>query len=637
MSIAFVSPFEQLRIKAQSIIDTAHYPARTYLGDLDKGVMAARRALKDGARIIISRGGTARLIRQQLDVDVIEVKASVYRTLSFLVEDTTAQTRIAIVGYRQFMDIVEPVCDILGRRHQSFEIKDRLSFSSVVDEVKRWEPDVVIGDAVSFYWAKDYGLNAYLIESSMETIVDAFEQALLVLNNLNKQTANLDRLSAVINCTKEGALLVNTGGVIEEVNRQGCDILGTRRDQLLGSRFSDFLQSKELTSAFAGKQELRNSILQYKGKELAIDHIPVVSGDAMLSSAVVLFQQVARIRETDNAIRRKLVDTGFYAKYSFDDILHKSAAMRRLVERARQYGATNGNIIIVGETGTGKELFAQSIHNAGSLANGPFVAVNCAALSGSLLESELFGYAPGAFTGALRSGKIGLFELAQDGALFLDEFTEMDVFLQAKLLRALQTREIMRIGDSKVIPINVRIIAATNRQPMEAVESGKLRMDLYFRLNVLDLHIPPLREREGDVEYLFSRILEKRSRERGKAVPEVPANLLRAMRAYAWPGNVRELENYVEKFITLYDISQHASLHTSLRAPHPHGLAAHPHAGSTLEEITAAAVLRTYNQENGNISNTGKTLGIDRNTVKRWLKKAKELNAGGQAPPFNPR
>ncbi len=617
MSIAFIAPFEQLRIKAQSIIDTAGYPAMTYLGDLDKGVQAARRAMKEGARIIISRGGTARLIRQKLAVEVLEVNASVYRTLSFLYEDTTQETRIAIVGYRQFMDIVEPVCDILRRCHQSFEIRDRLTFSEVVDAVKDWQPDVVIGDAVSYYWAKDYGLNAYLIESSMETIVDAFERALLVLNNLNKQTVNLDRLSAVLNCTKDGAVLVNTDGVIEEVNKQGCAILGTTRRELTGSLFSDYLKSKELAGAFEKKQEIHNCILQYKGKELAIDHFAVVSGNNLLNSAVILFQPIARIRETDNAIRRKLVDSGFYAKYTFGDILHTSKNMQQLVARARQYATTTSNIIITGETGTGKELFAQSIHNFGPLADGPFVAVNCAALSGSLLESELFGYAPGAFTGALRSGKIGLFELAQDGTLFLDELTEMDIFLQAKLLRALQTKEIMKIGDNKVIPINVRIIAATNRQPMEAVENGTLRMDLYFRLNVLDLHIPPLRHREDDVEYLFTRILKKRARELHKSVTSAPENLFEAMRTYAWPGNVRELENYVEKYLTLQEISQH----TTLQPPMHQAKAPSTPEGSTLDAITAAAVLRVYRQENGNISRTAKILDVDRNTVKRWLRK----------------
>ena len=227
---------------------------------------------------------------------------------------------------------------------------------------------------------------------------------------------------------------------------------------------------------------------------------------------------------------------------------------------AKQYSRTDSNIMIMGETGTGKELFAQSIHNAGPLADGPYVAVNCAALSGSLLECELFGYAPGAFTGALRTGKTGLFELANDGTLFIDELTEMDIFLQSKLLRALQTREIMKIGDNKVIPVKVRIIAATNKQPMKEVKKGKLRTDLYYRLNVLDLQIPPLREREGEADFLFAQFLEKISCKREQAVHQPSATLLDAINNYTWPGNVREIEKFAEKYITLQDFSQHRSL-----------------------------------------------------------------------------
>jgi transcriptional regulator with PAS, ATPase and Fis domain len=556
------------------------------------------------------------MIRQQLDVEVIEIRGSIYRTLAFLYEDTAPETRIAITGFRQLMNFVEPICDILGRTYQSFEIRDSTSFSDVIREVKRWKPDIVIGDAVSFHWAKDHGLNAYLIESSMETIVDAFERAMLVLNNLKRHIMSEKRLSAVLDCTKEGAILVDIEGNIEEINRQGCNILGAAREDLFGNAYSKYFISRELNTAFESKQEARNIILNCRGKRLAIDHIAVSSDDAVSSSAVILFQQIERIQETGNAIRKKLVDKGFYAKFSFADIWHKCDRMKHLVEMGRQYSRTDSNIMIMGETGTGKELFAQSIHNAGPLADGPYVAVNCAALSGSLLESELFGYAPGAFTGALRSGKTGLFELANDGTLFLDELSEMDIFLQSKLLRALQTREIMKIGDNKVIPINVRIIAATNKQPMEEVKNGKLRTDLYYRLNVLDLQIPPLRERKGEAVYLFSRFLEKISRKRKQTAQRPSARLLDAIDKYAWPGNVRELENFAEKYVTLQIFSRHGSLHTTLLP-----ITAEATENGTLDEIISNEVLKVYKQENGNVSRTAQRLAIDRNTVKRWLEK----------------
>lgn len=620
MDIAFIAPFERIQIKAQSIIDTTNYPAKTYLGDLDKGVKAAEQALRNGAKIIISRGGTARMIRQQLDVEVIEVEASVYNTLAFLHDDTEPSTKVAIVGFKQLINMVQPVCDILGRIYQSFEIKDRSSFQQEIEIVKQWQPDIVIGDAISYHWARDHGLNAYLIESSMETLVDAFERAMLVLNNINRHLSHEKRLAAVLNCTQEGALLVNQEGIIREANRQSCKLFRRSHSDMIGKNLTDIFASKEVSTAFHSRKDTRNIIINQEGRQIVIDLKTIDSEDGVANATVLLFQPIDKIRETGNAIRKKLIKTGFYAKYTFGDIQHKSPNMKELVEKAKQYSITDSNIMIMGETGTGKELFAQSIHNGGPLSSGPFVAVNCAALSATLLESELFGYAPGAFTGALRSGKTGLFELANDGTLFLDEITEMDIFLQSKLLRVLQTREIMKIGDNKVIPVNIRIVAATNKDPLEEVKLKKLRMDLYYRLNVLDLQIPALRDRNEDSIFLFMHFLTMRAHEKSVTITPPSPKLLNAINKYDWPGNVRELENFADKYIALQNISNPDSLATSLM------VTGKTTKGCTLNEMIADKVIAVFKQENGNISRTAELLGIDRNTVKRWLKKSEQIH-----------
>ena len=415
MVIAFIAPFEQIRIKAQSIIDTSNYPAKAFEGDLHQGVKAARQAMENGAKIIISRGGTARMIRRELNVEVIEVEASVQRTLAYIHKETDEDTRIAVAGFAPLINLVEPICTILSRTYRCFELRDKLGFQERMDSLVKWKPDVVIGDAVAYQWVKSKGLNAYLIESSMETIVDAFERAMLVYKNLNRYIHAEQKLSTVLDCTRDGAVLVNRQGRIEEINRQGCEILAHPRDKILGTSITDFFVSQELDLAFQKGKDARNMIVPYRGDTLALDHIFISSNDFNDNSSVVLFQPVQKIQDTGNVIRKKLTESGFYAKYSFSSIRYKCQKMKRLVEMAQQYSKTTCNIMIVGETGTGKELFAQSIHTAGQLAQGPFVAVNCAALPGNLLESELFGYAPGAFTGASRSGKIGLFELAHEG------------------------------------------------------------------------------------------------------------------------------------------------------------------------------------------------------------------------------
>ncbi len=621
MIIAFIAPFERISVAAQSIVDASDYPARVYQGDLQEGVKAARRAISEGAKIIISRGGTARLIRQELDVEVIEVEASMQRALSYVYKETDASTKIAITGFKQLIDLVEPVCSILGRNFRSFELRNRMSFQSQMDKVFKWHPDVVIGDAVAVQWANSRNVEAHLIESSMETIVDAFERAMLVYKNLSQYILAEEKLATVLNCTREGAVLINREGRIEEINKQGCNILSRPRDVLLGARYSEFFDSAELNAAFHKNAGAHNLIVNHQDDKLALDHIAVSSDSFAESSSVILFQPVQRIQDAGNVIRRKLADSGFYAKYKFEDIVHACPPMQHAVAVARQYSHTDSNIMIVGETGTGKELFAQSVHNAGPLAGGPFVAVNCAALPGELLESELFGYAPGAFTGASKSGKIGLFELAHEGTLFLDELTEMDVFLQSKLLRALQTHEIMRVGGNKIIPIKVRIIATTNRNPLAEIKEGRLRADLFYRLNVLDLQIPPLRDRAGDPELLFAYFLERKCAQRGLPVPDVPETVARQLRDYAWPGNVRELENLAEKYATLQALPQRDI--PLLSGPDTFvDEDDDADANATLEEFIAARVSRIHRLENGNVSRTAQRLAIDRNTVKRWLEKA---------------
>jgi transcriptional regulator with PAS, ATPase and Fis domain len=637
MVIAFIAPFERISAAAQSIVDASKYPAKVYLGDLHQGVTAARQAISEGAKIIISRGGTAQLIRQELGVEVIEVEASMQRTLAYVFKETDPTSRIAITGFEPLINLVEPVCDILGRNYRSFELKEKMSLRKQLERVIKWSPDVVIGDAIAFHWATSNGLNAYLIESSMETIVDAFERAMLVYKNLGRYILAEEKLATVLNCTREGAVLINGDGNIEEINRQGCDILSQSRDSLLGTAFSDYFDSPELSKAFRKKTTSRSMIVNYRDDKLALDHIAVSSNSFTGNSSVILFQPVQKLQDAGNVIRKKLADSGFYAKYTFDDIIFRSQTMQQLVAVAMQYSQTDSNIMIVGETGTGKELLAQSIHNAGPLAGGPFVAVNSAALPGSLLESELFGYAPGAFTGASRSGKIGLFELAHEGTLFLDELTEMDFFLQSKLLRALQTREIMRVGDNKVIPINVRVIATTNTKPLEEIQQGRLRADLFYRLNVLDLKIPPLRERDGDPELLFSHFLEKKCSQRGIVSPVIPPRMLAQLQHYAWPGNVRELENLAEKYATLHTLPQ---FDDPLMASVP-DLVAKPDdedslTGATLAEFISAKVSAVFRSEDGNVTKTAQRLAVDRNTVKRWLDRGSNRGHRGNSSTADP-
>ena len=237
---------------------------------------------------------------------------------------------------------------------------------------------------------------------------------------------------------------------------------------------------------------------------------------------------------------------GSEAHFTFDDIVGRNQGMRDAIALARVAASTDSTVLLTGESGTGKELFAHSIHNAGKRENGPFIAINCAALPKSLVESELFGYENGAFTGARREGCAGKFELANGGTIFLDEIGDMPFDVQASLLRVLQNREIIRLGGSKAIKIDVRIIAATNRDLLSAIENNAFRSDLYYRLSVFNIRIPSLRERTDDIRLLADYFLHKYAVLSSRGVQGFSEAAYRALEAHAWRGNIRELENIIE-------------------------------------------------------------------------------------------
>lgn len=241
---------------------------------------------------------------------------------------------------------------------------------------------------------------------------------------------------------------------------------------------------------------------------------------------------------------------GLTAKYHFEDIATQSARMHETIQEAILYAKSDAAILIEGESGTGKEMLAQGIHNCSFRKNGPFVAINCAALTESLLESELFGYEAGAFSGAKKEGKAGLFEIAHNGTIFLDEIGEIPLSFQAKILRVLQEKEIRRIGSDKVLPVNIRVISATNRNLRERLQHGEFRVDLYYRLNVFHLKVPALRERQGDVELLLRHFLQEKLQLNTLQESKLQEFISR-LDKYSWPGNVRELRNIAER-IDLY-------------------------------------------------------------------------------------
>ena len=359
---------------------------------------------------------------------------------------------------------------------------------------------------------------------------------------LEKATQSESQLGILMGILDIAIIGVDKDNFICSCNEGAEKILNRKSINLIGNSACDILSCVPFGEVRETKQEIRSRLVTVNGEYVNLNITPVIKAENYMGAFAVL-QRFKEEEQKQHELRRQLLNKGHKAKYTFDDILGESGAIKKIKEIAKKMAKTNSAVLITGESGTGKELFAHAVHNYSDRKDYPFVAVNCAAIPENLLESELFGYEEGAFTGAKKGGKIGLFEFAHMGTLFLDEIEGMSPALQIKLLRVIQEKEIMKIGGGKVINIDVRIIAATNEELRKLVKENKFRKDLYYRINTLPIMIPPLREREDDV-YL---LLEKFKTEIGADFKFTP-KAREAFKMYNWEGNIRELKNYVEFF-----------------------------------------------------------------------------------------
>lgn len=342
-------------------------------------------------------------------------------------------------------------------------------------------------------------------------------------------------------------------GIIGANENNDIFVYNKKAEQIIGSSLNDAIGRKaEAVVPFLPFAECRQTLrtissrlIRFHGMPLNTSIVPIVRRRNHVGT-IAMFQHFGEEEARQHKLRVQLLDKGHKAKYTFDDIVGESPAILKIKDIARKMARTKSSILITGESGTGKELFAHAIHNASNRKDFPFIAINCAALPENLLESELFGYVDGAFTGAKKGGKMGLFEFAHTGTLFLDEVEGMSPLLQIKLLRVIQEHEVMRVGDSRLITVDVRIIAATNEKLEKRLEEGNFRQDLYYRLNTLPIDLPPLRERKTDIMPL----LETFKKELGSSFSVSPQVRQRLVN-HEWSGNIRELHNYAEYFTYL--------------------------------------------------------------------------------------
>ncbi|WP_432404745.1 sigma-54 interaction domain-containing protein [Wukongibacter sp. M2B1] len=379
------------------------------------------------------------------------------------------------------------------------------------------------------------------IQKYFEDIITSSYGLEMLLGETNRLETQFDILMKVLD---DGIICTNNRGIIYFYSEKVEEYIVKESDHMMGSYIGDYINEIDFRYILDEKKTLSGKLVKINGVDISLEVKPVNFNK--FNGLIIKLKTFTSLEKKQTKLRAQLLKKGHESKYTFEHIIGTSKDINETKEIAKRMAKTNSSILIIGETGTGKELFAQAIHNESDRRENPFVAVNCGVFQENLLQSELFGYEEGAFTGAKKGGKLGLFELAHNGTIFLDEIGEMDLHLQAKLLRVIQEKQVRRLGSERLIDIDVRIIAATNRDLRNLVKEKKFRKDLYYRLNVLPLNIKPLKERQEDIIVLFQSIKESLNCEF-----TLSEEVKREFYNYSWEGNVRELRNIVEYLANL--------------------------------------------------------------------------------------
>ncbi|HCI6553214.1 TPA: sigma 54-interacting transcriptional regulator [Klebsiella quasipneumoniae subsp. quasipneumoniae] len=501
----------------------------------------ANEMIQSGTRIIISRGGTAALLRNNIPIPVIEIAHDFHGVYRILQEAKNTSQKIAAIGFPQFCRALRHYQSMTNDEFKICQVYNHHDIENVIKNLSENDYHMVIGGLTVAEMAKKYNLNVIEGDADNNSIEQAINEAHGLLKYINRENLKLVMSHAALNQSREGIMCVDQLGEIIHINAIGMTLFQCQ----VGDKLFKKEVFKDIYASMINESNVKEQAIEINGTlvSLSVRHFSnrhnsyaVITG---LSQESTLWQQTTS---------KKSHLRGYATSYSFDNIIAQSPIMHQVIQKARLCAQHELPVHILGDTGTGKELFAQSIHHVSARSHGPFVALNCAAIPESLLESELFGYAEGAFTNARKGGKPGVFEMATNGTVFIDEISEAPLSVQVKLLRVLQEKQFSRLGGDTLLSADFRLITASNKDLGQLVASGEFRQDLYYRINILELQLPSLRERPEDIMVLIHHLLQQQNKHL-----TFTADAVNCLQNYDWPGNIRELQAVIYRLIVLLD------------------------------------------------------------------------------------
>ncbi len=575
---------------------------------------------------VVAAGASAKALRSAINQPVVQIRVGGFDIMQALIQARRLAQRIVIVTRVGLGDEFSAMRPVLNLSLEQRPYRNHHDAEQILKELSLQSDVVIVGSSQIVHLASQYGLPGVLIYSET-AIRQAIDDAMERLEITRVEAAKREQLTQVLASLNEGVIAVDAQEQVLAMNPAAEQLVGVVAEWAKGKTLSSLAASLSLANVLADGVGRRDEVVAYKGRNLVVNRLPLIEGEGdKATGALLTFQEASRIDEAGRRLRRANVHKQFQARWLINDIIGESAVMQWAKSLALRFAESDSGVLIQGESGTGKELFAQGIHRASARKDAPFVALNCAALPESLLESELFGYEEGAFTGSRRGGKPGLIELADKGTLFLDEIGDMPISLQTRLLRVLQEREVIRLGSTEPTPVNIRVIAATHVDLDHAIAQGAFRADLYYRLNILRLQLPALRERGNDKALLAEQLLHRELIRHDRSIPLTPLLnwVMQQSQHYAWPGNVRELENLCERLVVCY------AMEPTLDSPLLFAML--PEFGESTNSPLAATDLdqersieQVINECHGDLVAAAKILGISRTTLWRRRKRQDKL------------
>ncbi len=641
--ILFVSTHKELTSMAREISRELGIPLNIYEGGILRNGHIYAKNQEHNYDVIVSQGGTADAIRRIVSIPTVSVEIRTIDFLNALFKAKQYGTTIGLVTYKseKIKDLYN-LKELLNIDFDVFPYCNKVQLIKRIDDVTAsGKPTLVgLGDCI-METAGERNLNAVLIKSGRQQVEEALSAAKNICDLSKREQQRVKQFKAIIDYSGEGIIALDENEIILSFNPAAEKMLGILADDVIGVSIYEFVERKGFGILYGDGSHQVNKLFKLNNTPLIINRIPIIV-ESSKSGTVITFQETEKLQKLEQKVRVQLHKKGLVAKYGFDDIIGSSTALQQTIRQARKYGKTMSTILISGETGSGKELFAQSMHNVSSRSQGPFVAINCAALPESLLESELFGYEEGAFTGAKKGGKTGLFEMAHQGTIFLDEIGEIPLSIQGRLLRVLQEKEVLRVGGDSIQHVDIRVIAATNIDLHRMMKEGRFREDLYFRLNVLNLRIPSLRERREDIPQLVASFLKTMPSEDSVSIESIEPMAMNSIQNYNWPGNVRELENFVEKMMILNESSvvsndfveellEHYRIYETDPADSHTASSSISVRMSSLREMELQIIERMNQLTKGDKLLLAEKLGISRTTLWKRLKELEDFQAAANS------